>query len=147
MAQPEHVIAQVYASLKPGGRFVFEMGGYHNIAHVLKSMALALSQFGLNDDGLINYYPKLGAYCTLLENAGFNVAYAETIDRPTQLEGKDGLINWVKMFRSHILEQVPESEHQAFFVALEKVAKPTLYRQDHWWADYVRLRVVAQKTN
>lgn len=145
MTQPKKVIANVYASLKPGGRFVFEMGGHSNVHNVLNSIEVALKKFGLAYNDIINYYPKLGTYSSLLEDAGFRVDYAQTFERPTKLEGKDGLRNWVKMFRSNVLQQIPESKHEDFLNTVEEIGRPTLYRDGIWWADYVRLRVVAKK--
>lgn len=145
MLKPEQVIHQVWQCLKPGGRFVFEMGGHSNVSKVLASIVTAAGLIGLPYVDVINYYPSLGTYSTLLEHAGFRVEYAQTIDRPTKLDGKDGLRNWVKMFRTSVLSQIPENKHEEFFTLLEQTAHPQLYRDGIWWADYVRLRAVAKK--
>ena len=145
MLKPEQVISRVWESLKPGGRFVFEMGGHSNVSRVLASIVTAAGLIGLPYADVINYYPSLGIYSTLLEQAGFRVEYAQTINRPTKLDGKDGLRNWVKMFRTSVLAQIPETKHEEFFTLLEQTAQPELYKDGIWWADYVRLRAVAKK--
>lgn len=146
MKPPEPVIAKVYAHLKPGGRFVFEMGGGgNNVKNLLASIIAAAERFNLGYVDVINYFPTLGTYSKLLEDAGFRVDYAQTIDRPTKLEGKDGLRNWVKMFRSNVVKQIPEAQHENFFNTVEEIARPILYHDDTWWADYVRLRAIATK--
>lgn len=145
MIHPEQVLEKIYACLKPGGRFVFEMGGHSNIEKVLNSIIITANKFGLTYADVINYYPKLGTYSSMLEYAGFKVNYAQTIERPTKLEGNEGLRNWVKMFRNNIIQQIPESKQEAFFTALEETAKSTLFQNGIWWADYVRLRGIATK--
>jgi hypothetical protein len=68
------------------------------------------------------------------------------IDRPTPLEGEDGLRNWVRMFGDHWLSRVPSEQHDDFFERVEGIARPTLNRDSVWYADYRRLRAVAGKT-
>lgn len=143
MLKPKKVIACVYRCLKPHGRFVFEMGGVGNITQLLAAIKQAAAEFGTTDLSLINYYPSIGQYTGLLEAGGLQVRYAELINRPTQLKGETGLRDWVNMFRVAVLKQIPNTEN--FFERLEDIAKPILYHDGSWWADYVRLRVLAVK--
>lgn len=145
MTQPTRVIACVHAALKSKGRFVLEMGGKNNLQRVLQYIAATAQHFGIEHNTLHNYYPNLGEYATLLEAQGFSVQCAFLFDRPTRLEGEMGLRNWVKMFRGDILKQLSTEKQENFFQYLEKIAKPTLFHDNAWWADYVRLRVVALK--
>lgn len=68
------------------------------------------------------------------------------IDRPTPLEGDDGLRNWVRMFGQHWLTQIPTDKHAALFEQVEEIARPNLFRNSVWHADYRRIRVVARKS-
>lgn len=145
MTNPVEVIQNIYNCLKPGGRFVFEMGGYGNIQNVIKSIIIAAKKFDLKYEDVINYYPKLGTYSSLLENEGFTVKYAETIQRPTNLIGEDGLRTWVTMFRNNVLNRLDTSKHAAFLSAVEDAGRPLLYKNGTWVADYVRLRAIAVK--
>jgi trans-aconitate methyltransferase len=145
MTDFKKVITQIYSALKPGGRFVFEMGGHSNVQNVLNSIVIAAQAVGLSYVDVINYYPKLGEYSSLLEDAGFRVEYAQTILRPTKLDGENGLRNWVTMFRNNVIQQIPESKLEIFFAALEDAGQKTLYQNGIWVADYVRLRAIATK--
>ena len=140
MHHPNKVIACVYKCLKPNGRFVFEMGGFGNIQHVLEFIRVAAAEYGVTTAPFVNYYPKIGEYAHLLEAQGFLVTYTELIDRPTLLEGEDGLRRWISMFRSAVLEKIPNNRQDEFLNRAEELARPYLYRDHKWWADYVRLR-------
>lgn len=150
MTKPEEVIKNIWNSLKPGGRFVFEMGGQGNLQKILQTVTDALTGLKLpgflgDNVNMINYFPSLGTYSTLLENQGFRVEFAQIIDRPTQLTGKDGLREWVRMFRNNALQQIPANRLDDFFELLEMLGRPSLYKDGTWIADYVRLRAIAKK--
>lgn len=146
MLEPKKVIGCVRECLKHNGRFVLEMGGENNIRQVLNAVESADRSCGVEDIPLENYFPKLAQYTTLLEEQGFQVIYAKLMDRPTKLTGKEGLRNWVRVFRSIVLARIPEKQHPAFFGRLEEAARENLYHDDAWWADYVRLRVIALRS-
>ena len=145
MKKPSDVIACVWDSLKPNGRFVLEMGGIGNVHHVLRSIEQARTDFQITGLSLTNYYPSIGEYSGLLESAGFKVKTASLFDRPTCLDGEDGLRNWVRMFRSSVLQQLPTNQQEPFLQRVETIAKPYLFHDNAWWADYIRLRIIAIK--
>lgn len=45
----------------------------------------------------------------LMEEVGFRVTIAEHFDRPTPLDGENGLRNWIKMFGSQLFEGIDET--------------------------------------
>lgn len=143
MTEPQKVIARVHQCLKDQGRFVLEMGGIGNVQQVLQTIDQAANELGISSLPLINYYPSISEYTSLLEAEGFQVRYAELINRPTRLEGAEGLRNWVCAFRNAVMAQIPPMKHEYFFQRMEEIARPYLYRENSWWADYVRLRVIA----
>lgn len=147
MLEPQKVIASVWQCLKNNGRFVFEMGGKNNLQQLINAIQSAAVMFGVTDFPFTNYFPKLGEYASLLESQGFRVVYAELIDRPTRLGGDEALESWIYAFRGAILEHIPKMQHETFFEYLKAAAKEHLYYDDSWWADYVRLRVVAFKSS
>jgi trans-aconitate methyltransferase len=140
---PEAVIRCVRDALRPGGRFVAEFGGRGNVRRVLAVLREAAEQMGVAADLPQSYFPSLSEYATLLEGAGLEVRSAVLFDRPTPLDGADGLRDWVKMFRRPTLESLPSERREEFLQKVEEAAWPQLFREGGWVADYRRLRVVA----
>ena len=142
---PEAAVVRMFAALRPGGRLVLEMGGQGNVAGVLDAAAEAGYVIDVDVSSLldVNYFPSIGAYASLLEAAGFRVELAMLFDRPTPLEGPEGLRDWLRMFRPAAVEAVPAERREAFFAAVEDEGRPTLFRDGRWHADYRRLRVRA----
>jgi len=68
------------------------------------------------------------------------VRYAALFDRPTKLEGEDGLRNWLSMFGDSLLTSVPNDELNPVFSAIEFRLEDTLHEDQTWYADYRRLR-------
>ena len=144
--EPEPVIACVRRALRPGGRFVAELGGRGNVRAIVAGLADAARTIGLGAWEHPWYYPGIGDYAPLLERAGLEVTDASLFDRPTPLEGEEGIRHWVTMFAGDLLDRVPSDDREAFFRRLEAVLRPALYRQGTWFADYRRLRIVARRT-
>jgi trans-aconitate methyltransferase len=141
---PEAAAGCLFRALRPGGRLVCELGGHGNVAGLLAAIDAAARSVGLDAPAHHNYYPTIAEYAGVLEDAGFEVTSAALFDRPTPLEGPDGLLNWARMFRAPVLEAIPAARHDDFATALATHARPTLWR-DQWVADYRRLRIVARR--
>lgn len=77
----------------------------------------------------------------LLDAAGFDVKLAHLFDRPTPLDGADGLAVWLKTFLP-ALETRFGDQWPAFVREVEDACAPKLLRGGRWVLDYVRLRVV-----
>jgi trans-aconitate 2-methyltransferase len=141
---PEQVVQRVRQALRPGGRFVAEFGGKDNCRQLRAALTAALAEFGLGPDVLPDwYYPSIAEYAGLLEREGLEPTTALLFDRPTPLEGPDGLRNWVTMFARGAVNAVAEADREPFWQAFEAAARPALYRHGGWIADYRRLRIVA----
>jgi trans-aconitate methyltransferase len=140
---PEAVIRCVRNTLKPGGRFVAEFGGRENVQAIEAALRLAARQMGIRLEEPLWYFPSVGEYATLLESAGLEVRFSSLFDRPTPLEGPDGLKSWVRMFACSVLDAVQAGREEPFLRAVEELARPRLFRDGTWQADYRRLRVVA----
>jgi hypothetical protein len=89
------------------------------------------------------YFPSVGEHAALLEALGLEVRLATLFDRPTPLQGPGGLRDWLRMFCPAVLEGVPEGRREEFLGGVEDVARPQLFREGGWFADYRRLRLVA----
>lgn len=144
--EPDAVIERVWRSLRPGGRFVAELGGKGNVQQILNGLRHGLEAIAYPVPPFPWYFPSLSEYTTRLEQRGFEVQYAALFDRPTELEaGSEGLANWLQMFASSLLESLTaEQQHQVIQTAVVQL-RPVLYEGDRWIADYRRLRVVAIK--
>lgn len=135
----------VYNCLKKGGQFVFEFGGRGNNELIHGALAEVFREHG-SDYRNPFYFPSVGEYAALVEKAGFAVRYAALFERPTELKGENGLKDWINTFiKSPFAVFGSADERQA--VTDEAVAKlkPQLYKNDKWYADYVRLRMKAVK--
>lgn len=145
---PEQAVERIAAALKPGGRFVAEFGGKGNVAAIVEAASHAVSTALGRDAGDVNpwYFPGGGEYAALLEANGLEVGYAAIFDRPTPLdEGERGMSNWLAMFGAPCFAMLAEADRpRAVADAIER-ARPRLYRDGQWTADYRRLRVVAIK--
>ena len=141
-------IAAIARALKPGGRLVFEMGGHGNIQQLWKALAQAMSEVGVEDskDLAPRFYPSIGQYAPLLEAHGLQVTFAVLFDRPTPLSGgEQGLRNWLSMFASAASKLMTPAQHEQFVGRVEDLARPALFHDGHWTADYKRLRMIAVK--
>jgi len=133
-------------ALRRSGRLVAEFGGHGNIQTIESAIVSTLARYlGDNVSASNNYYPSIGEYAKVLEGAGFEVRVAELYERPTPLEGENGMANWIRQFKWFYLEALPaEQRPQALKDVLEELA-PMLRNADGWFADYRRLRVIAVK--
>jgi SAM-dependent methyltransferase len=133
------VLAAVRRSLKPGGRFVAEMGGQGNIAAIRVAVAAVLARHGVDHVDNANVFYTAESYRGLLEGAGFAVEEIGLEPRPTLL--KEGMRAWLQTFRAGVLEWLPASEKEAALDEMVALLEPVLRDSEgRWWADYVRLR-------
>jgi trans-aconitate methyltransferase len=144
MPRPAEVIGRVRAALRPGGRFVAELGGAGNIAAILEALGTAMAEAGLPEPASPWYFPTPAQHATLLEAGGFRVARMEHFPRPTPLAGgPDGLADWVAMFGGSLTAAVPADRLGQVVARAGELAAPRLYRDGRFIADYWRLRFVA----
>lgn len=139
------MLACVHRALKENGQFVFEFGGYGNNVLIHEALAKAFEKHGYRYE-MPFYFPGIGEYAALVEQAGFQVRYAVLFDRMTELKGDDGLREWIDMFLKKPFDVVrdPKENEEIVSQAVEEL-KPELYKAGKWYADYVRLRMKAYK--
>ncbi len=141
-------IASIARSLKPGGRFVFEMGGHGNIQTIWSASRQALKELGIEDPEKLRpwHFPRIGDYAHLLESNGLRVEFAVLYDRPTPLEwGVRGLANWLQMFGRFALDPLTHEQRIHAIRRVEELAKPKLFHDGRWVVDYKRLRMLSVK--
>lgn len=142
----DEMLAEVRRVLKPGGRFVAEMGGHGNIAAIRVALIAALERHGFGDaeDG-VNYYPSPQAYTRRLQQHRFTVERMALIPRPTPLL-ETGMAGWLRTFRAGVLDTVPEELRDRVVDECCALLAQALRDEDgNWTADYVRLRFIARK--
>jgi trans-aconitate methyltransferase len=141
MKDPGQVIAGVFRSLKPGGRFVGEFGGYNNVATILSALEAALNVRGI----VIPcpwYFPRPEEFRRILEDAGFVVLTLDHFPRPTPLPG--GMAGWLEIFAQPYTAALPPAKREPFISEVVNSLRPALCDADgRWTADYVRLRFSA----
>ena len=140
---PEAVIRCVRNGLRPGGRFVAELGGRGNVRLIESALLQAARRVGVASEGPGWYFPGVSEYTALLEAEGLEVRYAILFDRPTPLQGESGMRDWVAMFARGVLDSAPAEQREDFLHAVEEAVRPVLFRDGSWSADYRRLRIVA----
>ncbi len=145
--QKEKAIDQIFKVLKPGGRFVAEMGGKGNIGNITRALKNSLYKNGFVDLSKkeIWYFPSIAEYSSILEQKGFRVTFAAHFDRETLLKGDEGIKNWLRMFARPYLEGLNDKDANLILEETEQQVMSTNYIQGKWYADYKRLRVAAIK--
>ncbi|MBL6959333.1 MAG: methyltransferase domain-containing protein [Rhodospirillales bacterium] len=145
MTNPDAVLAGVFRALKPGGRFVGEMGGEGNVQAIARALADGLDQRGL-DAADVNpwYFPGPQEYREKLEKAGFRVRSIDLIPRPTPLPGD--IEGWLETFAESFLKRVADDQKDSYIADVRDALAPLLCDPEgNWTADYVRLRFAADK--
>lgn len=77
---------------------------------------------------------------------GYGAAVADLFDRPTPLEGENGLADWIRMFDKAPFEGVDPALADELIAEAVAEFEPAQRNADGvWYADYVRLRMRAVK--
>ncbi len=138
--QPD-MIKCVYKALKKNGQFVFEFGGCNNNRMIHSALAAAFQEYGFCYE-MPFYFPTIGEYASLLEWEGFQVRYAVLFDRPTELQGENGMEEWIRMFIKRPFTVIQtEQEKEDIIRRTVKELRDSLYINGKWYADYVRIRM------
>ena len=143
MKDPDRVIGGIRRALKPGGRFVGEMGGHGGIATIACAIYTALARRGIDGDRLNPwYFPTAEEYRQRLESQGFVVRVMTLFPRPTPLPADIG--GWLETFAESFIAALPAGQRPAFVDEVRELLRPSLCDEaGQWTADYVRLRFAA----
>lgn len=142
---PDAVIDGVWRALKPGGRFVGEMGGAGNVASIAAACMASLARRGIAGAPYHPwFFPSPADYGARLQKCGFRVRSIELIPRPTTLPAE--IEPWLDTFCESFMSPVAAADRAAMKREIADALKPKLRRADGVWiADYVRLRFAADK--
>ena len=140
MRPPEAVLAGVARALKPGGRFVAEMGGHNNTAAIQVAFRAVLAKRGIEwQDVTPWYFPSAGAYRQKLEAVGFRVEEIAIVPRTTPLEA--GFEAWLDNFADDFFAPLAPADRPVAKREIADLLEPILRDETGLWiADYVRLR-------
>jgi trans-aconitate methyltransferase len=143
---PDAVIAGVARALKPGGRFVGEMGGHGCVAAITVALIAVLERHGVDGKSVSPwYFPTVADYRARLERGGFTVEYIELIPRPTPLP--TGMAGWLETFAEPFLQRLPAATRAGALEEAIAMLRPVLCDEaGRWTADYMRLRFLARRT-
>lgn len=141
------LLSQINRSLNLNGRLICEFGAAGNVAAICGAFGDELHALGLHYQ-VPFFFPETTAYQQLLEKHGFEVTDILAYDRPTILQGgMQGLGNWVQQFFESDLSRLSDTQQEMVIAHMADHLQDKLWVDDHWEADYRRLRVVARKIN
>ncbi len=146
MLEPQRVADNVAAAIKPGGRFIGELGGFGNVAAICTAMRFVAKTMN-GDEALAApwYFPTSTEYEQVLSQAGFINIKTSSFSRPTPLP--TGMAGWLKVFRQPFFAQFDNLADEALDLVVSTL-KPSLCDESgNWIADYVRLRFSAELPN
>ena len=144
---PDAVIAGVHESLRPGGRFVAEMGGARCVEKIRTALIAALNRRNIDGKSADPwYFPTVEDYSARLTRGGFSIDYIALIPRPTSLPGD--VTAWLQVFAQNFTDKLPPSERDAYLAEVQETLRPQLCDENgKWTADYTRLRFKATKSS
>jgi trans-aconitate methyltransferase len=139
------MLAAVYRSLRPGGRFVAECGGHGCVHKIRTALVQALERWGIDGEARVPwYFPTPADYASRLERAGFRVDTIALIPRPTPLPGD--IIAWLETFAQSFLNGLSDVDRQDYLHEVRSILEPQLRDGNGIWiADYIRLRFAATR--
>ncbi|MFT8358760.1 class I SAM-dependent methyltransferase [Bifidobacterium aquikefiri] len=139
------LLVQVNQTLNPNGQLVCEFGAAGNVATICSAFGNELHALGMRYQ-VPFFFPETAIYQHLLEKHKFEVLDMEVYDRPTVLRGgAEGLGNWVQQFFESDLSRLSNTQQSMVISHMADRLHDKLWVNDHWEADYRRLRVVARK--
>jgi trans-aconitate methyltransferase len=143
---PDAVIAGVARALKPGGRFLAEMGGHGCVAAITVAMIAVLERRGVDCRRTIPwYFPAVADYRSRLERGGFAVDYIALIPRPTPLP--TAMEGWLETFGAPFFGRLPAADRSVALNEVVALLRPVLCDgEGNWTADYMRLRFAAHRS-
>lgn len=144
MRHPNRALEGVSRALKKGGRFVGETGDRENLKNVIAAVQTALERRGIEIENLHPWlFYNRDTLSGMITSHGMTIRSMETISRPTFLPGTVG--EWMSVYADNYLSSLHPKERDAFLDELMELARPTLFVDGRWLADYVRLRFHAVK--
>ncbi|MEM8573454.1 MAG: class I SAM-dependent methyltransferase [Pseudomonadota bacterium] len=146
MQAPELVVQGVARALRPGGRFVGELGGHGNIAAVATALrAVEVARGGTPEQAVPWYFPTTEEFESLLSSHGFAVRELVVVPRSTPL--KADMEGWLRTFCRFFFDRFEEPERSAVLGDVLSLLRPSLCdTQGLWTVNHIRLRFSAERS-
>ncbi len=143
ISDPSPAVGAIARALKPGGRFVADLGALGNLAAVLIALQAVGHKNGGNPELANPFFAPTGdEFSSLLKAHGFTIDRLEVEPRITPAE--TSLMNWVSTIFHPFFDQFDASMRSGIRTEVEELLKPVLCdTSGRWYVDHVRLRVRA----
>ncbi|ALS37588.1 trans-aconitate methyltransferase [Enterococcus rotai] len=131
--------------LNVNGQLICEFGAVGNVQKIREAFGRELNALGVPFEEPF-CFTSVENYRILLEKNHFEVVEILEYERPTPLKGgKSGLNEWMEQFYAAELEELSGEQKDKVLENMERDLKSKLWNEDHWEADYRRLRINAVK--
>jgi SAM-dependent methyltransferase len=145
MPRGDLAAAAVRGVLRPGARYVAELGGQGNVAAIDAALRGALAEVGASPALLVgNTFPTAGRQADWLETSGFLVRELRWFERPTPLPAGLTAADWTKHFRARVWAAIPAELAGPLAAAVDRHAEALGLAEGGWHIDYCRLRFLAE---
>jgi trans-aconitate methyltransferase len=136
------LLSGVRKALHLGGTLVCEMGGKGCGESVHHALSEGFARRGFHYVHPF-YFPSIGQYAPISEACHLQPVLMQWFPRPTKMNGRDGLKNWISMFVTAPFAGMEEEMRQTIIQEAEDRLRNQLFDGTDWIIDYTRLRVVA----
>lgn len=131
--------------LNKNGQLICEFGAVGNVQMIREAFGRELKSLAVPFEEPF-CFTSVEDYRILLEKNHFEVMEILEYERPTPLKGgKAGLREWMEQFYATELEELSGEQKDKVLENMERDLKSKLWNEDHWEADYRRLRINAVK--
>lgn len=147
MEHPSLVVEGVARALRPGGRFVGELGGHGNIASIATALrAVTKARGGDPVEAVRWYFPTMEEFGALLSRHGFEVRELALVPRSTPL--KADMEGWLRTFCRFFFDRFEEPERSDVVADVLELLRPSLCDcEGRWTVNHIRLRFSAELTS
>lgn len=145
MEAPDLVIDGVARALRPGGRFIGELGGHGNVAAIATALrAVVMARGGDPKQAVHWYFPTMEEFGALLSSHGFIVRDMALVPRSTPLKGD--MEGWLGTFCRFFFDRFEEPERSDVMEDTLELLRPSLCdTQGRWTVNHIRLRFSAER--
>ncbi|WP_062198080.1 class I SAM-dependent methyltransferase [Massilibacterium senegalense] len=147
MKEQDTVIENIYRYLKPGGRFIGEMGAKGNIETIIQALQQSFQEIGRESDFMMPwYFPSIGEYSEKLEKGNFKILMMIHFKRKTKIGDNELSVRyWLLNFAYELLLPLTKEEREEVIQKVIHKVQPLFETEKGWFADYERLRFIAIK--